>query len=423
VNLTKLTSLAFASLFIIIGPALCLGQDRDITEGSSVGSIRSDVSQRPTGPRRRMLTPESRAALVAEFDMFRGAEALVNAPTFDALKNLYREALEKVAKEKPIATDLTPLKYLVFEMMARAFAQKKPGIDSERLADSMISSYVKTRDFMPPVLAAGFTQTEARGEERNAVLALHRVTRQNIRVQPKVAAAVANAPEVGTVTISYGVVVNDRPRQETAGVAKRKGTLGLTVRVAPRFVAGATFDSFSSKKRADGTYITGIGNTTPSIKYEAIDETAKHPSLSLSYSITLPTASVAKTLGTGRVDHKIIGDVGKKVNDTKLGLSLGYLFAGRKGKPGHTKTGLAVLSLDHPLGTKFTSKNEIDLATRADTNPSEIFAINQVVYKINNTYSVRAGVRTGITAQTARIGLTVGLSITTSLKRIFGSTP
>jgi|GEM_PF-2031336 len=422
-QLVHMRKLVLIFMLMLAIPALCVGQDRDITEGSSNGSIRSDVSQRPTGPRRRMLTTESRAALVAEFDLFRGAETLLNAPSFEALKNSYRDALEKVAKEKPIATDLTPLKYLVFEMMARSLSQKKPGVDSDKLAKAVISSYVKTRDFMPPILGAGFTKDEAGAEERNAVLALHRLTRQRITPQAKAAVAASSGPEVGTTTITYGVVVNDHPRQASAGVAKRKGTLGVTVRVAPRIVVGITNDTFSSKKRPDGTYITGIGNTTPSFKYEAIDETPKHPSLSLSYSITLPTASKAKTLGTGRIDHKIIGDLGKKVNDTKLGLSLGYLFAGRKDKPGYTKTGLAVLSLDHPLGTKLTSRNEIDLATKADTNPSEIFAINQLVYKINNTFSFRAGVRTGITAQSPRIGLTVGLSITTSLKKIFSSGP
>jgi hypothetical protein len=370
-----------------------------------------------------MLTPESRAALVTEFDMFQGAEALLKVSSFDALKESYRLALEKVSKEKPIATDLTPLKYLVFEMMAHSFSQKKPGLNPDSLADAMISTYVKTRDFLPPILAAGFSKDEARSEERNAVLALHRLTRQRIGPRAKAVAVASSAPQVGTTNITYGVVINDRPRQASAGVPKRKGTLGLTVRVAPRFVVGSTFDTFSSKKRSDGTYITGIGNTTANVKYEAVDETPNHPSLNLTYTITLPTASVAKTLGTGRVDHKIVGDLGKKVQNTKLGLSLGVLFAGRKGKPGYTKTGLGAISLDHPLGTRFTSKNEIDFATKAETNPSEIYAINQIVYKINDTYSVRAGVRTGITAQTARIGLTVGLSITTNLKKIFGSTP
>lgn len=115
-HFSKLAGIALVILFIVALPIVSSGQDRDVTEGSSSGSIRSDVSERPTGPRRRMLSPDKRAGLVAEFDLFRGAETLLNSPSFEALKDAYKTALEKVASEKPIATDLTPLKYLVFEM-------------------------------------------------------------------------------------------------------------------------------------------------------------------------------------------------------------------------------------------------------------------------------------------------------------------
>jgi hypothetical protein len=418
-NLSRTSArVLFVSFLVLVLAAVSLAQDRDITEGSSSGSIRSDVSERPSGPRRRMLSPESRAALVAEFELFRGAETLLNAPSFEALEGDYKTALEKVASEKPIATDLTPLKYLVFKMMARDLSQKKLTINGDQLAAAMISTYVKTRDFMPPILSAGFSREEAKKAERDAVAALNQLVRQSIRSRPKPAAPAQGSP-VGATKITYGVSVNDHPRHAREGTPKRKGTLGLTIRIAPQFVFGITLDTFSSKKRADGSYITGIGNTTPSLKYEALNDDKRHLTVSFSYSVTLPTASVAKTLGTGRVDHKIIGDIGKKVGDTQLGLSLGYLFAGRKGKPGFSKTGLAVLSLDHPLGKKFTSKNEIDLASRADSTPSEIFAINQIVYKVNDTFSVRAGLRTGITPNSPRIGFTGGVIISSNLKRIF----
>src|SRR5713226_990586 len=414
----KFAGAVLVTLIVFALPAVSSGQDRDITEGSSSGSIRSDVSERPSGPRRRMLSTESRAALVAEFELLRGAEALLNAPSFEALKDDYKAALEKAASEKPI-TDLTPLKYLVFKMMARDLSQTRPTINADQLAAAMISTYIKTRDFMPPILSAGFSREEAKKAEREAVAALNQLVRQRVRGRAKRVAPAQNGPPIGTTTITYGVSVNDHPRHAREGTPKRKGTLGLTIRIAPQFVFGITLDTFSSKKRSDGSYVTGLGNTTPSLKYEALDDNKKHPSVSFSYSITLPTASVAKTLGSGRVDHKIIGDLGKKVGDTSLGLSLGYLFAGRKGQPGFSKTGLVVLSLAHPLGKRFTSKNEIDLASRADKTPSEIFALNQIVYNVNATFSLRAGLRTGITPNSPRIGFTGGVIINTNLHKIF----
>ena len=365
-----------------------------------------------------MLTVESRAALVAEFELFRGAEALLKAPGFVSLRDSYRNALEKVAAEKPIATNLTPLKYLVFVLMARELGQRKAGLDVDRLAEEIISVYVKTRDFMPPLLSAGFSREEAKAAERNAVLSLRQVVRQRRLMKQAKAPAASSGPGFGDLRITYGVTINDRPRREGAGTPKRKGTLGLQLRLSSQFVFAITNDNFSSKKRSDGTYITGIGNTTASLKYEALADPEK-PTLNFTYSITLPTASVAKALGTGRVDHKIIGDMGKKVRDTQLGLSLGYLFSGRKDKHSYSTTGLAAIFLDHPLGKGFTSKNEIDFATRADLNPSEVFAINQLVYKVNDTISLRAGVRTGITPYTPRIGFTTGITISSTLQTIF----
>src|ERR1051325_4557223 len=82
----KFAGIVLAILFVLAIPKGASGQDRDITEGSSTGSIRSDASERPSGPRRRMLTPDKRAGLVAEFELFRGAETLLNTRRFEALR-------------------------------------------------------------------------------------------------------------------------------------------------------------------------------------------------------------------------------------------------------------------------------------------------------------------------------------------------
>jgi hypothetical protein len=171
----------FASLLVFGLPITSSGQDRDITGGSSTGSIRPDVLDVRSGPRTRMLTPEKRARLVAEFDLFRGAETLLNTQSFEALKEDYRTNIEKVASERPIATDLTPLKYLVLELMARDLSNKKPGTRADELAKNIISTYVKTGDFMPPILSAGFNRSEAKKAERDAVALVKKVRRSASR--------------------------------------------------------------------------------------------------------------------------------------------------------------------------------------------------------------------------------------------------
>jgi len=52
---------------------------------------------------------------------------------FQTLKQDYKLQLEKLAAEKPIATDLTPLKFLVFELMARDLAKQQARIAPEDL--------------------------------------------------------------------------------------------------------------------------------------------------------------------------------------------------------------------------------------------------------------------------------------------------
>jgi len=165
------------SSLTLVAVTTCVAQDRDITAGSSSGSIRPDVLDTNSGPRTRMLTPRKRDEMVVEFDAFRGAEALLGVTNFETLKQDYKLQLEKLAAEKPIATDLTPLKFLVFEMMARDLAGSKPGISSGELADSLMSSYVKTKNFMTPIMAASISRLDAKRAEQRAVAAIKKLKR------------------------------------------------------------------------------------------------------------------------------------------------------------------------------------------------------------------------------------------------------
>ena len=156
------------------------GQDRDVSAGSSSGSIRPDVSDVHPSAKRRILNPEKRARLVSEFDSFRGAEMLLNAPSFEALKADYTATLERSSGE-PITKILTPLKFLVFKLMARDLSNQTHSVSTDQLAGDIISSYVKTGEFTPIVLSSGFTKSKAKQAEVDALTAI----RQSKKSPPK----------------------------------------------------------------------------------------------------------------------------------------------------------------------------------------------------------------------------------------------
>jgi hypothetical protein len=157
--------------------------------------------------------------------------------------------------------------------------------------------------------------------------------------------------------------------------------------------------------------VTGYGNTTLNFSADLIteEEGESHPSLSFSYSVKLPTGSQSKGLGSGRVDHEYVAAIGKTLSRrTSFEVDLGGYSAGNTDRRGFTTTGEMALMLDHILGSLETKKyklhNEIDLSTRARDTQSEIFSLHWVTFKLSKHFSLRTGVRAGITPNSPRIG-------------------
>lgn len=174
-------ALLLGSIIVLVSPVVSLGQDRDLTGGSSSGSIRPDVLDTSRGPRTRMLSPEKRARLVQEFDSFRGVETLIDGPRFEVLKDNYTAILKGLAPQKQVAADLTPEKYFTFRIMARELSKQKPGVTADLLAQGMISSYIETGDFMPPTLAAAFSKRDVKKAESDARAAIRLLMKQRQR--------------------------------------------------------------------------------------------------------------------------------------------------------------------------------------------------------------------------------------------------
>lgn len=211
----------------------------------------------------------------------------------------------------------------------------------------------------------------------------------------------------GRFRITSSITANDRTRQ--GGATKQKGSVNFTLRLNRRLTVGASNDFFSAKKPEGGERSKGLGNTTLSVKTDIVVENNDEPapgSLAVTYSVTLPTASVSKGLGSGRVDHKFLASGTIPVGESDVGLDLGVLISGRQGERGFRRTGLMAFTFDRPLDSngKYKFHTEMDFASRADDSPSEIYALSWLTYKINPTFSLRGGIRNGITPNTPRVG-------------------
>jgi hypothetical protein len=90
------------------------------------------------------------------------------------------------------------------------------------------------------------------------------------------------------------------------------------------------FDTDSPLSVVDPTRVrtSGAGDTQLGMQAVLQPESKTRPGVALAYYIKLPTASPAKGLGTGGVDHSFIGLVSKTVGKTTIDFNTIYLLAG-----------------------------------------------------------------------------------------------
>lgn len=74
-----------------------------------------------------------------------------------------------------------------------------------------------------------------------------------------------------------------------------------------------TLGSGMASQRLTGTRpVSGMGDTGAEFKWRFREEDARNPGLSLHYFLTIPTASAASGLGTGKFDHALLLAAGKQ---------------------------------------------------------------------------------------------------------------
>lgn len=212
----------------------------------------------------------------------------------------------------------------------------------------------------------------------------------------------------GVLQLEYGYDANFRAEDFRA-----QQTLPLTLRfaVSKRLLLEFDLDTVLSETDLMKLRSTGIGDTRLGFQALAFAETTQHPALAFAYYIKLPSASEQKGLGTGRIDHRIVALMSKKVSDTDMDFNVAYLNVGREDSIRRASGGQAAVSLTREFESHFGFVAELSGQSVDDVQPRGIFTLGALTYKANRRLQFDVGMRFGLNPAAPRVGVVAGLTV------------
>jgi Putative MetA-pathway of phenol degradation len=212
----------------------------------------------------------------------------------------------------------------------------------------------------------------------------------------------------GVLQLEYGFDGNYRSKDLLADQA---ASLTLSLSVLDRLEAEFDLDTLAMQTDRSGVRWRGIGDAYFGFQLTTLEDTRQHPSLAFAYFVKLPLASEAKGLGSGRVDHKIVGLMSRKVGATDIDFNAAMLVNGREHKNGWLTGSQFALGFSRDLKQGFGVQGELSHQNLDTDQPRGTFALGALNYKANWRIIFDAGMRVGFTADTPRFGVFAGLTI------------
>lgn len=211
----------------------------------------------------------------------------------------------------------------------------------------------------------------------------------------------------GVLQLEYGYDGSFRSKDLQAA---QTGSLTLSFAVSQRLQLEFDLDTVTSQTDRAGTQVTGIGDAHVGFQVTMFRDTKRHPSLAFAYLVKLPWASEVEGLGSGRVDHKIIGLTSEKVGATDLDFNLALLVNGRERKGGFSTGGQFALGLTYGLPRGFGIQGELSGQSLDTDQPQGIFALGALTYQANPRVIFDVGMRFGLNPNAPRIGVFAGVT-------------
>ncbi len=141
-----------------------------------------------------------------------------------------------------------------------------------------------------------------------------------------------------------------------------------------------------------------FGDNWIGAQYRFQHQSHRAPSMAASYMVKIPSASAARGLGTGRMDHQIKLLASKDLGSTHFDFNASALIIGRPASRGRDTAAEIDLSFSHPLWKQLALTGEIYGDTRLnDSVPGYTSTLWALTYALTPRLVVDAGMDAAVT--------------------------
>lgn len=171
-----------------------------------------------------------------------------------------------------------------------------------------------------------------------------------------------------------------------------------------------TTTSFLSQADSSGTQ-SGFGDNWLGPQVRIYKQTRHVPSIAVSYAVKIPSASAARGLGSGRVDHEVTLLFSKDVLGVHFDLNASEFFVGRAGVTGFDHTSQFNVAFGHALYKNLQIQGEFYGNTRLNNSTSGLVSgLSALVWNITPRLEIDGGVDSGITYGAPRLRIFAGFT-------------
>jgi len=189
--------------------------------------------------------------------------------------------------------------------------------------------------------------------------------------------------------------------------------LGMLCDLELRFSA----DNFLSDWNG-GDRRRGMGDTWAGMQYRFVRQSARLPSMAVSYALKQPTASAREELGSGRRDHFLTYLASKDFGGFHADFNAAYLLAGRSTEPGRDRNVQLALAVSRALRGPLGLTGEVYSSSRLnDENPAYGGTLWAASYTVNRRLTLDAALDVGLTSGAPRKRVLAGATL--ALGRVY----